>query len=138
RREARDRRGGSQRPAAPRAARRGGPEGRARRGGLRAVGRMDAAHRVPQERERHPEVHRAAVLERVDRLTLERAMLAEILRRLVATIPVMVVVALAVFALLHVTPGDPAVIIAGDYATGDDIARIRPRLGLDQPFHVQV
>jgi len=35
-------------------------------------------------------------------------MLAEILRRLVATIPVMVVVALAVFALLHVTPGDPA------------------------------
>ena len=65
-------------------------------------------------------------------------MLAEILRRLVATIPVMVVVALAVFALLHVTPGDPAVIIAGDYATGDDIARIRTRLGLDQPFHVQV
>jgi len=65
-------------------------------------------------------------------------MLAEILRRLVATIPVMVVVALAVFALLHVTPGDPAVIIAGDYATSDDIARIRTRLGLDQPFHVQV
>jgi peptide/nickel transport system permease protein len=65
-------------------------------------------------------------------------MLAEILRRLAATIPVMVVVALAVFALLHVTPGDPAVIIAGDYATSDDIARIRARLGLDQPFHVQV
>ncbi|HET7342456.1 MAG TPA: ABC transporter permease [Methylomirabilota bacterium] len=65
-------------------------------------------------------------------------MLAVILRRLMATIPVMVVVALAVFALLHVTPGDPAVIIAGDYATTDDIARIRTRLGLDQPFHVQV
>ena len=65
-------------------------------------------------------------------------MLAEILRRLVATIPVMVVVALAVFALLHVTPGDPAVIIAGDYATSDDIARIRTRLGLDQPFTTQV
>jgi peptide/nickel transport system permease protein len=64
--------------------------------------------------------------------------LAEILRRLVATIPVMGVVAIAVFALLHVTPGDPAVIIAGDYATGDDIARIRTRLGLDQPFHTQV
>jgi peptide/nickel transport system permease protein len=63
---------------------------------------------------------------------------AEILRRLVATIPVMGVVAIAVFALLHVTPGDPAVIIAGDYATTDDIARIRTRLGLDQPFHVQV
>ena len=65
-------------------------------------------------------------------------MLAEILRRLVATVPVMGVVAIAVFALLHVTPGDPAVIIAGDYATSDDIARIRARLGLDQPFHVQV
>src|SRR5262245_64842155 len=48
------------------------------------------------------------------------------------------VVAIAVFALLHVTPGDPAVIIAGDYATTDDIARIRTRLGLDQPFHTQV
>ena len=65
-------------------------------------------------------------------------MLAEVLRRLLATIPVMGVVALAVFALLHVTPGDPAVIIAGDYATTDDIARIRARLGLDQPFHTQV
>ena len=64
-------------------------------------------------------------------------MLAEVLRRLVATIPVMVVVALAVFALLHVTPGDPAVIIAGDYATPDDIARIRAKLGLDRPFLTQ-
>ena len=65
-------------------------------------------------------------------------MLAEILRRLMATLPVMAVVAIAVFALLHVTPGDPAVIIAGDYATTDDIARIRTRLGLDQPFTTQV
>ena len=65
-------------------------------------------------------------------------MFVEVLRRLVATIPVMGVVAIAVFALLHVTPGDPAVIIAGDYATTDDIARIRTRLGLDQPFHAQV
>src|ERR1043165_5932127 len=53
-------------------------------------------------------------------------------------IPVMGVVAIAVFALLHVTPGDPAVIIAGDYATTEDIARIRSRLGLDQPFTTQV
>jgi peptide/nickel transport system permease protein len=65
-------------------------------------------------------------------------MLAEVLRRLMATIPVMVVVALAVFALLHVTPGDPAVIIAGDYATPDDVARIRAKLGLDRPFLTQV
>jgi peptide/nickel transport system permease protein len=65
-------------------------------------------------------------------------MFAEIIRRLVATIPVMGVVAIGVFALLHVTPGDPAVIIAGDYATNEDIARIRAKLGLDQPFVTQV
>ena len=65
-------------------------------------------------------------------------MLAEVLRRLMATVPVMVVVALAVFALLHVTPGDPAVIIAGDYAAPDDVARIRAKLGLDRPFLTQV
>ncbi len=65
-------------------------------------------------------------------------MLPQILRRLVATIPVMGVVAIAVFALLHLTPGDPAVIIAGDYATSEDIARIRAKLGLDRPFLTQV
>ena len=65
-------------------------------------------------------------------------MVPEIARRLLATIPVMGVVAIAVFALLHATPGDPAVIIAGDYATGEDIARIRAKLGLDQPFLTQV
>ena len=43
-------------------------------------------------------------------------MLAEVLRRLVAIIPVMGVVAIAVFGLLHFTPGDPAVIIAGGNA----------------------
>ena len=67
-------------------------------------------------------------------------MLAEVLRRLLATIPVMGVVAIAVFALLHVTPGDPAVkfqLKVGADAN-DDIARIRARLGLDQPFHTQV
>jgi len=65
-------------------------------------------------------------------------MVPEILRRLMATIPVMGVVAIAVFALLHLTPGDPAVIIAGDYATTEDIARIRQRLGLDQPLITQL
>jgi peptide/nickel transport system permease protein len=65
-------------------------------------------------------------------------MLSEVVRRLMATIPVLGVVAIAVFGLLHVTPGDPAVIIAGDYATSEDIARIRTRLGLDEPFLTQV
>jgi len=58
-------------------------------------------------------------------------------RRVLATIPVMGVVALTVFALLHLTPGDPAVIIAGDYATTQDIDRIRARLGLDRPLLTQ-
>jgi peptide/nickel transport system permease protein len=59
---------------------------------------------------------------------------AYIVRRLLATIPVMGVVALFVFSLLYLTPGDPAVIIAGDFATADDVARIRAKLGLDRPF----
>jgi peptide/nickel transport system permease protein len=58
-------------------------------------------------------------------------------RRILATIPVMAVVALTVFALLHLTPGDPAVIIAGDYATTQDIERIRAKLGLDRPLLTQ-
>ena len=64
-------------------------------------------------------------------------MRAYIVKRLLATIPVMLVVALFVFSLLYLTPGDPAAIIAGDYATAADIARIRTQLGLDQPFHIR-
>ena len=64
-------------------------------------------------------------------------MFAYIIRRILATVPVMAVVALFVFALLHLSPGDPAVIIAGDTATLDDIARIRQKLGLDQPLYFQ-
>jgi peptide/nickel transport system permease protein len=62
---------------------------------------------------------------------------AYVIRRILATIPVMAVVALFVFSLLHLSPGDPAVIIAGDTATLDDIARIREKLGLDQPLYIQ-
>ncbi|HEY0522002.1 MAG TPA: ABC transporter permease [Stellaceae bacterium] len=64
-------------------------------------------------------------------------MFAYIIRRVAATIPVMFVVALFVFSLLYLSPGDPALIIAGDTATAEDIARIRAALGLDQPFYVQ-
>jgi peptide/nickel transport system permease protein len=59
------------------------------------------------------------------------------IKRLLATIPVMGVVALFVFSLLYVSPGDPAAIIAGDIATAEDIARIRAQLGLDQPYLVR-
>ncbi|RWI54721.1 MAG: ABC transporter permease [Mesorhizobium sp.] len=64
-------------------------------------------------------------------------MLLYAMRRLLATIPVMLVVALVVFALLRLTPGDPALVIAGDLASEEDVAEIRSRLGLDRPLHVQ-
>jgi peptide/nickel transport system permease protein len=64
-------------------------------------------------------------------------MVAYIIRRLLATIPVMGVVAIFVFSLLYITPGDPAAVIAGDLATADDIARIHRQLGLDEPFLVR-
>ena len=64
-------------------------------------------------------------------------MLSFLLKRVAATIPVMGFVALFVFSLLYITPGDPASIIAGDQATPEDIARIRESLGLNRPFLVQ-
>ncbi len=62
---------------------------------------------------------------------------AYIIRRIIATIPVMAVVGIFVFLLLHLTPGDPAAIIAGDYASPEDIKRIRAKLGLDEPIYIQ-
>src|SRR5947207_999180 len=64
-------------------------------------------------------------------------MFAYIVRRILATIPVMAVVAIFVFALLYLRPGDPAAIIAGDTATVEDIVRIRAKLGLDEPVYIQ-
>ncbi len=64
-------------------------------------------------------------------------MLRYIVRRVVATIPVTAVVAVAVFSLLRLTTGDPAAIIAGDNATAQDVAAVRSRLGLDRPIPEQ-
>jgi len=64
-------------------------------------------------------------------------MLRYTVKRLLATIPVMGIVALFVFSLLYISPGDPAAVIAGDIATAEDIARIRAQLGLDQPYLVR-
>jgi peptide/nickel transport system permease protein len=60
-----------------------------------------------------------------------------ILWRLLLTLPVMAVVALFVFSLLYVAPGDPATMIAGDQATPAEVERIRVSLGLDQPFAIR-
>jgi peptide/nickel transport system permease protein len=60
-----------------------------------------------------------------------------LLRKLASTAIVMSLVAVIVFLLIHLSPGDPAAIIAGDHATSADIARIRVSLGLDQPLIYQ-
>ncbi len=64
-------------------------------------------------------------------------MLGYLLRRVLAAIPVMGVVALFVFLLLRLTPGDPAAVLAGDNATPAQLERIRTSLGLNEPLYVQ-
>jgi peptide/nickel transport system permease protein len=64
-------------------------------------------------------------------------MVSYILRRILATLPVMAIVALFVFSLLYIAPGDPAAVIAGDQASPADVERIRQSLGLDRPFLIQ-
>lgn len=64
-------------------------------------------------------------------------MLAYLIRRLLSTLIVMAIVAVFVFLLLHLSPGDPAAIIAGDNATSDQIDAIRRKLGLEDPLLVQ-
>jgi peptide/nickel transport system permease protein len=60
-----------------------------------------------------------------------------ILRRFLSTLPVMAVVAVVVFMLIHLSPGDPAALIAGDLATTEDIEKLRAALGLNLPLWQQ-
>ena len=64
-------------------------------------------------------------------------MLNFVLRRILATIPVLLFVGVFVFSLLHLSPGDPAAMIAGDMASSEDVARIRDKLGLNDPLPIQ-
>jgi peptide/nickel transport system permease protein len=64
-------------------------------------------------------------------------MLGYLMRRIVATIPVVVLISLLVFLLIHAAPGDPATLLLSDEASPEDIADARSRWGLDQPIHVQ-
>jgi peptide/nickel transport system permease protein len=64
-------------------------------------------------------------------------MMTFVLRKLASTVVVMLVVAVIVFLLIHLSPGDPAAVIAGDHANLDDIERIRRSLGLDEPLAYQ-
>jgi peptide/nickel transport system permease protein len=64
-------------------------------------------------------------------------MLAFVAKRTLAIVPVMAVVSLAVFLLLRLSPGDPALVIAGENADAEAVQRIRAALGLDQPLVTQ-
>ena len=59
-------------------------------------------------------------------------MLKFLAQRLASTIPVLLIVAVMVFLMLRLTPGDPAAVLAGDAATTEQIALIRASLGLDR------
>jgi peptide/nickel transport system permease protein len=60
-----------------------------------------------------------------------------VFKRILAVIPVLGIVAVIVFLLLHLSPGDPAALIAGDTASSADVERIRQLLGLDRPLFEQ-
>jgi peptide/nickel transport system permease protein len=64
-------------------------------------------------------------------------MVTYFVRRLLGTVPVLLMVSLFVFLLLHAAPGDPADILIPDQATAEDVAEARQRWGLDQPVMVQ-
>lgn len=64
-------------------------------------------------------------------------MLAYIARRIITTIPVVVMVAIVIFALLRLTPGDPAAVIAGDDASPAQLEAIRIQMGLNLPIYEQ-
>ena len=61
-----------------------------------------------------------------------------LVRRLVETVPVLVGVALLTFSMIHLTPGDPVIIMLGERgATAEQMQRLREELGLNQPLAVQ-
>jgi ABC-type dipeptide/oligopeptide/nickel transport system permease component len=60
-----------------------------------------------------------------------------LIKRLAGTVPVMLLISLLVFSLIHAAPGDPTLMLLGEEATAQDIARAKERWGLDQPFYVQ-
>jgi peptide/nickel transport system permease protein len=64
-------------------------------------------------------------------------MLGYLLRRVIATIPVVVLISLLVFLLIHAAPGDPADLLLSEEASPQDIADARRRWGLDQPIYIQ-
>ena len=64
-------------------------------------------------------------------------MSTQIIRRLLTLVPVLAVVGIVVFVLIHVAPGDPAAVMAGSDATTERIEQLRHHMGLDRPLPEQ-
>ncbi|AOM81465.1 ABC transporter permease [Salisediminibacterium beveridgei] len=64
-------------------------------------------------------------------------MLVYSIRRIFQTIPVLIGVTLVVFLMMHLIPGDPAQIMAGERADAEQVEQMRDRLGLNDPLHTQ-
>ena len=60
-----------------------------------------------------------------------------IIRRLILLIPVLLVVAIVAFLTTHIMPGDPVIMVLGDFAPQEKIDAMRLQLGLDQPLYMQ-
>ena len=57
--------------------------------------------------------------------------------RLLSALPVLLIVSVLVFSLIHLVPGDPAAVMAGDSASAEQVEAVRKELHLDQPLPVQ-
>jgi peptide/nickel transport system permease protein len=64
-------------------------------------------------------------------------MWAYIIKRLLALIPVLFIVSIVIFSIIHITPGDPTAYMLGEEATEEQIKEARTQLGLDRPIHEQ-
>ncbi len=60
-----------------------------------------------------------------------------VVKRLLSLIPVIIAVSILVFLLMHITPGDPALLMLGERAPEEQVENLRARMGLDQPVPVQ-
>jgi peptide/nickel transport system permease protein len=64
-------------------------------------------------------------------------MSAYLIRRLAGTLPVLLLISLLVFLLIHAAPGDPTLLLLGEETNAAEVARAKERWGLDRPLHVQ-
>jgi peptide/nickel transport system permease protein len=65
-------------------------------------------------------------------------MIKYVIKRIISIIPVIIVVAILIFSMLYITPGDPAIVLLGDNATPEQIEAVHQRLGLDKPYVIQL